>query len=565
MKKVQQMKDRIMESVRKNFRDATGNFVFIILFVNVFQMVFGNSIVGVIFAIMMAASMVRDLTAMPVKHLLIQTAVLFLITAAACFVSNVYPIAALPVNLVIIFIILYAYTFEYSSHQYFPYLLSYLFLVFISPAAPEQLPKRLLGVFAGTVCIIVYQLVKGRNRITETAQDVLGSMIDQAQECIRRLLSTQDIKPEPLNLCKLIRNVYDRRKGVLCISDAGFAIIDAGRELESLILTLYGMEGPVSPERAQLLKGISSCLDGFKSFALGQAAELPSLEGFAHPNNPEAEELHRCLRSIRLHMEDMAQKKKRRQYRKTLLSVSTRLKAALRISPVRIVYALRVSCLLALCTLLVQLLELPHGKWLLFTVASVSLPYADDVASKAKKRMAATLIGGLFSVVVYALIPDALGRTAVMMLSGYLSFYFTDYSATFACSTVGALGGAVFMGAFGWGPVGTVLLIRVGYVLLGILVALFFNLVFFPFRRNRATRQLAEKFRSTTRLLSEVCRQPDTDAQLYYGLVIQAYLQEDKLRENAGDLNWDGVKEQLEECGMAVRRARRMDSFSLMR
>lgn len=64
-------------------------------------------------------------------------------------------------------------------------------------------------------------------------------------------------------------------------------------------------------------------------------------------------------------------------------------------------------------------------------------------------------------------------------------------------------------------------------------------------------------------LLSEVCRHPDTDAQLYYGLVVQAYLQEDKLCENARELNWDGAKELLEECREKVRMAHRgrMDSF----
>ena len=62
------------ESVNKNFRHATLNFIFIIIYVNVFQLVFGmeNSIVGVIFTIMMSASMVRDLTGAPVKHFLCQ-------------------------------------------------------------------------------------------------------------------------------------------------------------------------------------------------------------------------------------------------------------------------------------------------------------------------------------------------------------------------------------------------------------------------------------------------------------------------------------------------------------
>ena len=74
---------------------------------------------------------------------------------------------------------------------------------------------------------------------------------------------------------------------------------------------------------------------------------------------------------------------KKRSYPKTMLSFSVRMSAALHISTVRVVYALRVSILLALCTLLVQMLGLPYGKWLLFTVASVSLPYADDVGGKA--------------------------------------------------------------------------------------------------------------------------------------------------------------------------------------
>lgn len=76
----------------------------------------------------------------------------------------------------------------------------------------------------------------------------------------------------------------------------------------------------------------------------------------------------------------------------------------------------------------------------MFTLASVSLPYADDVPVKMKKRFLATVIGGLLSVVIYTFIPSSAGRTAVMMLSGYLSFYFTDYTETFACSTIGAAG-----------------------------------------------------------------------------------------------------------------------------
>ncbi|MFR8404026.1 MAG: hypothetical protein ACLVC7_04030 [Monoglobus pectinilyticus] len=54
----------------------------------------------------------------------------------------------------------------------------------------------------------------------------------------------------------------------------------------------------------------------------------------------------------------------------------------------------------------------------------------------------------------YALVPSAVGRTALMMFSGYISYYFSGYTGTFACSTIGDLGGAVFMNGFGWYDVG---------------------------------------------------------------------------------------------------------------
>ena len=113
----------VQERIRKNLKFATLSFLFIIAYVNVFQKVFGaeNSIVGVIFAIMMSASMVRDLTSTPFKHLLAQSTVLVLMAAAACLVVTLNPWIALPINFIMIFLILYLYTYEYSGHLYFPY------------------------------------------------------------------------------------------------------------------------------------------------------------------------------------------------------------------------------------------------------------------------------------------------------------------------------------------------------------------------------------------------------------------------------------------------------------
>ena len=171
--------------------------------------------------------------------------------------------------------------------------------------------------------------------------------------------------------------------------------------------------------------------------------------------------------------------------------------------------------------------------------------------------MIATLLGGFCAVVLYAVIPSSVGRTAIMMISGYLSFYFTDYLGTFACSTLGALGGAVFVSSFGWASVGGMLLVRLIYIGAGILIALLFNCLLFPYRRREATIHLWKKYERTSELLSRICRTSPVDTQLYYNLVIQAHLLEDALVRNATALHWFGAQERLEQCRQRVRRAHR--------
>ena len=174
-----------------------------------------------------------------------------------------------------------------------------------------------------------------------------------------------------------------------------------------------------------------------------------------------------------------------------------------------------------------------------------------------KKRILATITGGILSVVIYSLIPSPAGRTAAMMLSGYLSFYFTDYRETFACSTIGALGGAVFTGSFGFQAVSSMFLIRLGYILAGAAAAYILNCIILPYSRAKATRQLWNKYKSVTELLDKICRSESMDSQLYYHLVIQAYLLEEKLSQNADLEKWKEFPGLLAMYQEKIRKAHR--------
>lgn len=529
----------------------TLNFIFIIVYVNVFQMMLGpeNSIVGVIFAIMMSASMVRDLTANPFRHLFAQAAVLVFMALAAYWVNVLPAPFSFLINFTTLLGILYAYTYEYSSHMYFPYILSYLFLIFITPAGSAQLPRRLIAMAVGALCIILYQWLKGRKRVEETARDELSEMIDKLFQFIDYKLEENseypDISGMRHQLCRLSQTVYDRRRKILCISDAGFAMIAAGHGLTHLMLLIQELPDSLSKQDRELLLTVKAQLSGFRSFIQQEITAVPPLEPtgvFASPAADSVQSLNDRIYSALLHTRDrllhMTDPQKKQHYPKTALSLKIRIQAALDFSPVRGIYALRTALLLSCATLLVQTLGLPHGKWLLFTLASVSLPFADDVPLKMKKRMIATVTGGLVSFLIYSLVPSAAGRTAAMMLSGYVSYYFSDYKETFACSTIGALGGAVFMSSFGFQAVGSVVLIRLGYVIAGIIIGFAANCLVFPYRHEKAASQLLKKYNSCKELLSGIYHPGQMDSQLYYHLIVQTHLQEEALIKNGTLKDW---------------------------
>jgi hypothetical protein len=548
MQKIQQVWKGIREHVGSNFKFATINFILIVLFISGIQAVFGgeNAVVAIIITTLMFMIMTRR----PLKYLCIQGAILCFMAVAASLATVVPLPVAFFIHFFVAFVILYLHTYECKEHLYFQYILGYLFFLFLSPVTPEHLPKRLVCIVVSLICMILYQWIKGKGNMVKIAREVLGGFLEEAQGCVSCLLAGEkaasDIQQLRGSLGKLSKCIDQFRKKSLCISDASFMLLEAGRSLEKLVLMLNETKIPSSPEQQQVLQQISGMVSAFRGFILQEQAEIPSLErlegAYGEPFGPLLSHIRKCLL-------EMPQPEKRRTFRKTALPVWARVKAVVNISRVRLAYAFRVSCVLTVCILIVQQFHLSHGKWLLFTIVSVSLPYADDVGQKAKKRMLATVIGGLLSVLAFSLIPSPTGRMGIAMLSGYLSFYMTDYLPVFSCATIGALSGAMLMDISGWQAVGGVVLIRLGYIVLGILIALVCNCLILPFKRQDATHELGQRYIAATEAALKIQKREQVDLQLYYNVVIYIHLLEDKLRQNAAALKWEGVNDFLEHYG----------------
>lgn len=542
----------ICQNVRLNFKSITLNFMFIFIFMNLFQFFFGqeNSILGVVFIIIMQSSMLLDFTIKPMKNFFIQLLIIEMMVISAFLIQNANPFITIPMNFVVLFTLLYAFTFEYTTALYMPYILSYLFLVFISPVDILLLPKRVFAVGIGTTCVILYHLYKGRNRKEKTVCDALTGIVEETQQCIQALISGTKL-PSNMeivrnNLYKLSHLAHEHQKCFLQISDASMAMLACGLRLENVICLLYDFEGDVRAEEVILLEQTREWLDTLKeALQAGNTIVPPDPRYFSLAQHALGEYIYNSLASIQQYVSQMKEAENRSRFYPIFFSLPRNIKATLHTSPVRIVYAVRVAIILSLLTALVLFYQLPHGKWLLFTVAAVSLPYADDIGEKARNRFLATLLGGCITVLTFVFFEDTFSRTLVMLAFGYLTAYFHDYRFSFACSTIGALGGALLMSGFGWKTIGGMFIIRLVYICLGIFIAYIANRLIYPFRRDHAIDHLYAKHETTRKVLSYSSKKRLSQPQLYYTMMIHSLLQEEKLKESMSSDDWITMREML--------------------
>lgn len=143
---------------------------------------------------------------------------------------------------------------------------------------------------------------------------------------------------------------------------------------------------------------------------------------------------------------------------------------SLNIHPVRARYAVRVGILTALSAFITTYLDLEQGKWIAFTVFSLTEFYAEHCKIKSKERMQGTLIGALIVTVMFIFTKDSALRGLIILMAGYMNPFAENYRDATICVTVSAVASvALTNGTL------TTALERILYVGIGIAISLVAN------------------------------------------------------------------------------------------
>lgn len=141
-----------------------------------------------------------------------------------------------------------------------------------------------------------------------------------------------------------------------------------------------------------------------------------------------------------------------------------------KVHTIRARYAIRIGLVAAISAFIVGYFHLEQGRWIVYTIFSLTEFYSEHCKVRSKQRLQGTIIGSLIVLVLFAFIKDNTLRSMLVLLAGYMDTYTNNYRDKMICVTASVIASVSLVK----GPLITVVE-RIGYVSLGIILSLLIN------------------------------------------------------------------------------------------
>lgn len=143
---------------------------------------------------------------------------------------------------------------------------------------------------------------------------------------------------------------------------------------------------------------------------------------------------------------------------------------AVKIHTVRASYAIRIGILTAFTAFLVQYFHLAEGRWMVYTIFSVTELYSENTKIKAVKRLQGTIIGALVLLAFFYFVRSSALRGLSILVVGFLNSFVSDYRDQMILTTISAVTPVALVAGSKYA-----VFERLLYVFIGIIIALIAN------------------------------------------------------------------------------------------
>ena len=477
-------------------------FAFIMAYIFGFKFLFGDSniLIPVMSITGLLMYLARDLTGEPIKNTFGLIA-FYLVIGIASFISANNIWLAIAINFLIVFFISYSFGHILKSPMYIPFTLLYLFLL-AYPVPLHAMPLRLVALFTGALSIMLPQFLINKNKIKKSSKKIFEGLMQLLENKITLAKTGQatddlDSKIDTITL-KLKNIIYDKKEKNFYLLEEGQHRLDILVSIEKLNFLIDSLN---KDSNLDLLDDIDSFIKLFKTNLTSYDKNafdtfIKDIKNkYNHSTNTQDFEFLSSVifidNSLMILDKPQRVKKLPRNIKNDIYGLKN-----IKFNSIKLTYAFRVSIAVTIACFIMQFFDLYQGRWIMYTVLSLTSPILEITKSKMKDRTIATILGALFIAITFSIFKNTMVRGIIVILAGYANVYCKTYRQKIIAVTISAIGAATLIG----GPIigsskilaNPILLSfeRVALILIGVLIAFIINSFLFKYDAKKANENL---------------------------------------------------------------------------
>ena len=489
-------------------------------FVLTFKAIFGddNTLIGVTTITATLMLLQRDFTAEPLKNTLKFIGVNLLMgIGTAIAINNMW--LAIPINFIVVFTFSYIFTYNLRQPLYFPFGLQYLFLL-STPASSGRLWIRFVALFCGALIIMISQLIVNKNKLVSSGNKLLVNAceaIENKLECIKwKSKSYHSVYNVHKSVDEFRSIIYDKRESDYYLTEEARIKLNMSVALENINEMLryenvQYVDNKIIDNLDELVKIAKTTLNFNKKkdkMIRNKHYDIDKLLDYCQEKNiTDLLSLQLVESMIFLdettmklnQLENKDYKEVNKVSEKSEIFSKESIKEMLKgkNSP-KFCYAMRMAISIALGGFIMDYFKLPEGRWILFTILSLTTPLYETSKAKIKYRLVSTLIGSIIIVILFGIFTNQTARLLIVMITGYLQSYVNEYKYRMIFVTVCAIGTAAVVG-----NVQELTLERILMVILGTIIAILANRYLFPYSLKNSNEQLRKIYYNSIKEMFE--------------------------------------------------------------
>ena len=494
--------------IKKTIINNTFTFAIVMFFVITFKLIFGeeNTLIGVTTITATLMFLERDFTGSPLKNTLKFIGINLLIGIGTSLIvaSNMW--LGLIINFIVVFIFSYIFTYNLRQPLYIPFGLQYLFLL-TTPVPTDRLDIRLLALIFGALIIMLVQLLFNKNKLATSGNKILVDVCESIENkvcCIKGKSNNYDsINNINSSIDEFRTIVYDKGESNYYLTKEAKIKLNISVALEGISRILYSDNNKsinlmILDTLEELVKvakeAISINSKENKTIQLN-SYNIKKLLNYCQEHeindllNLQLLESMICLDDT---LEELT-KLDIKQYNvvnkigdKSEIFSKKNIKSFLTETDLpKYCYGMRMAITMTIGLFFMEYFKLPEGRWILFTILSLTTPLYETSKHKIRYRIGSTLVGSVIIIILFSIFKTENIRLLIVMLAGYLQGYVNEYKYKIIFVTVSAIGAAVIVG-----NIQELTIERILMVAIGTIIAIIANKYLFPYNLEKSNEQL---------------------------------------------------------------------------